>query len=122
MTGMTGCERVGLKVFTTAIISVAAVMVHSVPLPPFLQALAIPDQNFGWPVCGWVSTAYIVFIQYLVVHSCHFSTIETQAGLSTYSFVVHEDSTRFTTLKVLGRACDAFRVCRARVATCGAEQ
>jgi len=33
---MIGCERVGLKVFTTAIISVAAVMVHSVPLPPFV--------------------------------------------------------------------------------------
>jgi len=33
---MIGCERVGLKVFTTAITSVAAVMVHSVPLPPLI--------------------------------------------------------------------------------------
>lgn len=44
---MIGCERASLKVFTTAIISVAAVMVHSVPLPPFLKALAIPDQILG---------------------------------------------------------------------------
>lgn len=31
-------------------------------------------------------------------------------------------STRFTTLKVLRWACNAFRACRARVATCGAKQ
>ena len=47
MAGMIGCERGSLKVFTTAIISGAAAMVHSVPLPPFLQALAIPDHLLG---------------------------------------------------------------------------
>jgi len=77
MAGMIGCERGSLKVFTTAIISVAAVMVHSVPLPPFLKALAIPDQILGGQCVDGCQQHTVVFIQYLVVHSCHFSTIET---------------------------------------------
>ena len=34
----------------------------------------------------------------------------------------YEDGVRFSTLKIDGGVCDAFRACRARAATCGAKQ
>ena len=37
-------------------------------------------------------------------------------------FICHEDSARFSTLKVDGWVCDAFRACRSIAAACGAEQ
>jgi len=38
------------------------------------------------------------------------------------SFIYYKDGARFSTLKINGQACNAIRACRARVATCGAEQ
>lgn len=56
----------------------------------------------------------------LQVSSTWVSGMRFSAGC--LSFICHEDSARFSTLKIDARACNAFKAHRARAATCGTEQ
>jgi len=51
---------------------------------------------------------------------CTFLACRFQAG--HLKFICHEDSVRFSTLKIDGWVCDAFRACISIAAACGAEQ
>jgi len=52
--------------------------------------------------------------------SMRFPASRFPAGCS--SFIYYKNGGRFSTLKIDGQACNAFRACRARAATRGAEQ
>lgn len=63
------------------------------------------DQSCRFPACGFLA--------------CGFLAWKFPDGCS--SFICHEDSVRFSTLKTDGWACDAFSACKDWAATCGAE-
>ena len=75
-------------------------------------------------VCTYVAVMlgnveYAAGVQH-VGSSMRFLASRFLAGCS--SFIHYKDGGRFSTLKIDGQVCNAFRACRARAATCGAEQ
>jgi len=54
--------------------------------------------------------------------ACGFLGCRFPAGCLSFICACHEDSARFSTLKIDGQVCDAFSTCGIRTATCGVDQ
>ena len=70
-----------------------------------------------------ITTMYIIYVCiYMMVLKNAMNVFGTWFSGCMLEFYLPPESTRFSTLKIDGQACNTFRAHRAQTATCGAKQ